>query len=65
MVKTTILSIIKNTLPYNLNLDNEIPSKKIKFIKNETIQTITNNVISNSFGFGGTNVSLMFSKFDE
>ena len=61
----SILSIINNTLPYNLNLYNEIPSKKIKFIKSKIIETKVNNVISNSFGFGGTNVSLMFSKFDE
>ena len=61
----SILSIINNTLPYNLNLYNEIPSKNIKFIKSKIIETKVNNVISNSFGFGGTNVSLMFSKFDE
>ncbi len=61
----SILSLTENTLPFNLNLDNEIPCKKIKFIKGEPIQTNINNVISNSFGFGGTNVSLMFSKFDE
>ncbi len=61
----SILSLINNTLPFNLNLDNEIPSEKAKFIKDKPIQTNVNHVISNSFGFGGTNVSLMFSKFDE
>ncbi len=61
----SILSLIENKLPFNLNLDDEIPSKKIKFIKDEPFQINTNNVMSNSFGFGGTNVSLMFSKFDD
>ncbi len=61
----SILSMINNTLPYNLNLKKQIPSVKAKFIKDEPIQTKINNVISNSFGFGGTNVSLMFSKFNE
>ena len=61
----SILSLIKNTLPYNLNLDNEIPTKKIKFVKDQSIHFDTKNVLSNSFGFGGTNVSLMFTKFDE
>ncbi len=61
----SILSLKKNTLPYNLNLDNAISSKKVKFIKGEPLKAKIDNVISNSFGFGGTNVSLMFSKFDE
>ena len=61
----SILSLIKNTLPINLNLENSIPTKKIKFVKEKPVQTNIKNVISNSFGFGGTNVTLMFSKYDE
>ena len=61
----SILSLKENTLPFNLNLESAITSKKARFIKSQPFQVNVHNVLSNSFGFGGTNVSLMFSKFDE
>ncbi len=61
----SIMSINKNAIPFNLNLTKEIETKKIKLIKNNPIETNIENVISNSFGFGGTNVSLIFSNFNE
>ena len=61
----SILAIKNGVLPFNLNLDEAIPSKKINFVKDKPMKCETQNVISNSFGFGGTNVSLIFSKFDE
>ena len=57
------MSIINSELPFNLNLEKEIPAKKINFIKNAPIAEEVSNVISNSFGFGGTNVSLSFKKY--
>ena len=59
----SIMSIINSELPYNLNLENEVPTKKINFIKNAPITLEVTNVMSNSFGFGGTNVSLSFTKY--
>ena len=61
----SILCLNNDKLPYNLNLDNEIDSKNINFIKDEPIELNVNNILSNSFGFGGTNVSLVISKFNE
>ena len=61
----SIMSLLNNKLPYNLNLDNEIESKMINFIKQRPMDLELNNILSNSFGFGGTNVSLIFSKFNE
>ena len=43
-----------------VNLDEEIKGAPI-ILKNEEIQPT--RVMSNSFGFGGTNVSLIFQKF--
>ena len=61
----SIMSLENEIVPINLNLENELETKKINFIKSEPHQMSLTNIISNSFGFGGTNVSLVFSKFDE
>ena len=60
----SILSLINEKLPYNLNLNREIPSKSIKFIKESSVDIKLNTILSNSFGFGGTNVSLVFKRFN-
>jgi 3-oxoacyl-[acyl-carrier-protein] synthase II len=60
----SIKSIRDSILPYTINLDNPIYSSNINFIKKEPTRLNVDNVLSNSFGFGGTNVSLIFSKFN-
>ena len=60
----SIKSIIEGILPYTINLDNPIPASNINFLQKEPMELNTENVLSNSFGFGGTNVSLIFSKFN-
>ena len=60
----SIMSLLNNKLPFNLNLDNELSSKNINFIKDSPLTLEVKNILSNSFGFGGTNVSLIFSKFN-
>ena len=59
----SILSINENTIPPTLNLSN--PSKScegINLVPNESIKDKNHYTLSNSFGFGGTNVSLIFKK---
>ena len=60
----SIKSIKDDILPYTINLDKPIPTSSINFLKNEPMELNVDNVLSNSFGFGGTNVSLIFSKFN-
>ena len=55
-VKTLETGII----PPTLNLDNPDTSTKINLIPHDSINHKISNVLSNSFGFGGTNASLIF-----
>ena len=53
-------SLETKTLPPTLNLDNPEISTNINLIPHESIMNSVDNIISNSFGFGGTNASLIF-----
>ena len=48
-----------NILPPTLNLDNPETQTKINLVPNESLERSVNNIISNSFGFGGTNASIL------
>ena len=61
----SILCLNNKRLPHTLNLESAIETKKIDFIAEKAIDYDTNYILSNSFGFGGTNVSLVLEKFDE
>ena len=56
----SIKSIQERVLPPTLNLDNPDTNTHINLIPHNSIQNSINNVLSNSFGFGGTNASLIF-----
>ncbi len=53
-------SLQDKTLPPTLNLENPSSKTSINLIPKESISKKVNNIISNSFGFGGTNASLIF-----
>jgi len=50
-------------LPPTINLDEQDPECPLDFIPHEARERQVNLVMSNSFGFGGTNATLIFSKF--
>ena len=49
-----------NIIPPTLNLDNPSMNTSINLIPHESVSEKVSNIISNSFGFGGTNASLIF-----
>ena len=59
----SILSLRDNRLPPTINLDNlDADAPKLNYVANESQEKELNHVLNNSFGFGGTNASLVFSK---
>ena len=57
----SILAIRDGVVPPTLNLDNPSPSCDIDLVPHQAKQRRVRYVLSNSFGFGGTNASLIFA----
>ena len=60
----SILSLTENTLPATTNYEFPDPECDLDYIPNEARQQEVEFVLSNSFGFGGTNACLIFKRFD-
>jgi len=56
------LSIKDQVAPPTINIFNQDPQCDLDYAANEAKEISINNVISNSFGFGGTNGSIIISK---
>jgi 3-oxoacyl-[acyl-carrier-protein] synthase II len=64
---STVLSIREGVVPPTINvgqLDEAIPSD-INLVRDTPLKTDIRYALSNSFGFGGHNISLLFKKYDE
>jgi len=59
----SILALERGTLPPTINLENPDPECDLDYIPNTARKKQVDIVISNSFGFGGTNATLVFRKF--
>jgi 3-oxoacyl-[acyl-carrier-protein] synthase II len=57
----SILAIRDGVVPPTLNLDNPSPSCDIDLVPKQAKRREVRYVLSNSFGFGGTNASLIFA----
>ncbi len=61
----SVLSIYRNTLPPTINYVNPDPECDLDYVPNEPRHAEVEYALSNSFGFGGTNASLLFKRYDD
>jgi 3-oxoacyl-[acyl-carrier-protein] synthase II len=58
----SLMSLRHNIAPPTINLQNPSEDCDLDYVANEARQGSFTNVVNNSFGFGGTNASLVFAK---
>lgn len=61
----SILSLKNNVIPPTINLDNPDPECDLNYSAKTVTKKEIRAAISNTFGFGGHNASLLFKKFKE
>ena len=59
----SVLTIHHQTLPPTINLHDPDPECDLDYVANVARQGQVNTVLTNSFGFGGTNGTLAFKRF--
>ena len=60
----SVLAIRDQVVPPTINLDRQDPDCDLDYVPNEARDARVNVAVSNSFGFGGTNGSLVFRRLD-
>jgi 3-oxoacyl-[acyl-carrier-protein] synthase II len=60
----TVLALRDNVAPPTINLDNPSPGCDLNYVPHLAQERPIRHALSNSFGFGGTNGSLIFSSLD-
>jgi 3-oxoacyl-[acyl-carrier-protein] synthase II len=59
----TVLAINNGVMPPTINYEFPDPECDLNYIPNKPIQKDVKAAISNTFGFGGHNASLLFKKY--
>ena len=58
------LAIAEGKIPPTINLENQDPACMLDYVANTARDRVVKHAVNNSFGFGGTNCSLAFSRFE-
>ncbi len=59
-----VMAIRDQKVPPTINLENPSEDCDLDYVPNKAREGQINNVLNNSFGFGGTNASMIFSKYE-
>ncbi len=59
----TVLTLMNNIIPPTINYEEPDPECDLNYAPNKAVEREVNYAISNAFGFGGHNVSLLFKKY--
>jgi len=61
----TVLAIRDGIIPPTMNYDTQDPECDLDYVPNMARKAQVNTALSNSFGFGGVNATLVFRKFEQ
>jgi len=59
----TVMAIANDKIPPTINLENPDPECDLDYVPQIARETVVNSALSNSFGFGGHNITLAFKKY--
>jgi 3-oxoacyl-[acyl-carrier-protein] synthase II len=60
----TVMAIQDNLIPPTINLDTPDPECDLDYTPNQARERVLNYAMSNSFGFGGHNASILVKRFE-
>ncbi|TWH48430.1 beta-ketoacyl-ACP synthase II [Sporomusa sp. KB1] len=59
----TVLAIVNGVIPPTINLENPDPELDLDYVPNKAQEQVVNVALSNSFGFGGHNATILVKKY--
>src|SRR5665647_1261877 len=61
----TVLTVVHNMMPPTINYDTPDPELDLDYVPNQARAKVVRAALSNSFGFGGHNATLLVQKFEK
>jgi 3-oxoacyl-[acyl-carrier-protein] synthase II len=59
----TIMALVEGVIPPTINIENQDPACDLDYAPNKAREVALETGLSNSFGFGGTNGTVIFKRF--